>query len=140
MRLDSGDFTLEELGGVGFADEIHQHARNGHDDGCEVESPTPGEYISIANLIIEGEGNVPVERNGYIASIDRPNDETQIRHQCPGKENPHAAFGAEEVFDTTTSGDGRDSRNETGDETTDKDACDVRRCCHWEAKDAVEER
>lgn len=41
VRLDSRDFALEELGGVGLADEVHQDARNGHDDGCEVESPAP---------------------------------------------------------------------------------------------------
>lgn len=45
MRLDSRDFTLEELGGVGFAYEVHQYARDGHDDRREVESPTPMVYI-----------------------------------------------------------------------------------------------
>lgn len=45
MRLDSRDFTLEEPGGVGLADEVHQYAREGHDDRREVESPAPVLYI-----------------------------------------------------------------------------------------------
>ena len=45
MRLDSGDFALEEPGGVRLADEVHQHARNGHDDGCEVERPAPALHV-----------------------------------------------------------------------------------------------
>ena len=138
MRLDSSDFALEELGGVGFTDEIHQYACNGHDDGCEVENPTPGACISVATFAIEGD--VPVERDGYIASIDRPDNETQIRLQCPGKEGKHATFGAKELFDACTSDDGRNGGDDTGDETADKDAGDVGRCCHWETEDAVEER
>lgn len=45
MRLDGGDFALEELGGVGFADEIHQHACNSHDDGREVKRPAPALHV-----------------------------------------------------------------------------------------------
>lgn len=85
------------------------------------------------------DGNVPVERDSNIARINRSENKTQVRHQCPGEEYPHAIFRAEKVFNTTTSSDGRDSGDDTGDETANEDACDIRSCGHWDAEDAVEE-
>ena len=41
MRLDGCDCALEEPRGVRLADEVHQYARDGDDDGCEVERPAP---------------------------------------------------------------------------------------------------
>ena len=41
MRADSRDGALEEHSRVRFADKVHQHARDGHDDAGEVEGPTP---------------------------------------------------------------------------------------------------
>ena len=72
-----------------------------------------------------GKWNLPVERDGNVARINRPKDKTQIRHQYPGKESPHAAFSDEEVFNTMTSRDGRDGGNDTSDETANEDACDI---------------
>lgn len=77
-----------------------------------------------------GQLKVPVERDGNIARIDRPENKTKIRHQRPGKEGPHATFSVEEVFNTMTGSDGRDSGDETGDEAANEDACDVRSCGH----------
>ena len=90
-------------------------------------------------MLWEREGNVPVERDGDIACVNRSENKTQIRHQCPGEEGPHASFDAEEIFDATTGCDGRDGGDDASDETADEDACDVGGCGYGEAEDAVEE-
>ena len=84
--------------------------------------------------------NVPIERDSNTARIDRPENKTQIRRHCPGKQGPHTIVGAEKVVNATTSSDGRDSGHDTRDETADEDACYIRSCAHREAEDAVQER
>ena len=41
MRIDSCDCALEEVGCVGLADEVHQYAHRGHDNGREIKRPAP---------------------------------------------------------------------------------------------------
>ena len=72
-----------------------------------------------------GGWNVPVERDGNIARVDWPKNKTQIRHQCPREESPHATFTAEKVFDALTSSNGRNSRDNTDDKTPNGDTCYV---------------
>lgn len=142
MRLDGGDFALEELGGMGFADEVHQHARHGHKNGHKVESPAPVLCVRHCSTHMWNQWGkkIPVERDGNIARINGPENETEIRHQCPGKEGPHETFGAEEIFNAMTGRDGWDGGDKTGDEAANEDAGDVGSRGHWEAEDAVEER
>ena len=45
MRIDRCDCALEEVGCVGFADEVHQYARHGHDNGREIKRPAPVRLI-----------------------------------------------------------------------------------------------
>ena len=72
-----------------------------------------------------GGWNVPVERDSDIARVDWPKNKTQIRHQCPKKESPHATFSAEKVFDALTGSNGRDSRDNTGENAPNGDTCYV---------------
>ena len=41
VRADGRDGALEEHGRVRFADKVHQHTHDGHDDAGEVEGPAP---------------------------------------------------------------------------------------------------
>ena len=41
VRADGCDGALEEHRRVRFADKVHQHARDGHDDAGEVKGPAP---------------------------------------------------------------------------------------------------
>ena len=72
-----------------------------------------------------GGWNVPIERDSNVVRIDRPKNKTQIRHQCPGKESPHATFSAEKIVDALMSSNGRDSRDNTGEKTPNENTCDV---------------
>ena len=45
MRADGCDGALEEEGGVGFADEVYQHAIYCDDDASEIEWPAPVLHI-----------------------------------------------------------------------------------------------
>ena len=76
----------------------------------------------------KGEGkNIPVEPCSDIARVDRSENETQIRDQCPGRECPHATFAAdEEVSDTAAGSHGRDRGDDARDEPADEDTRDVR--------------
>ena len=85
---------------------------------------TPG---VMQRLSIRRKKNIPVERGTDIARIDRSKNKTQVRHQGPRRECPHATFAAEEeVVDTAASSHGRDRSNDARDEPADENARDVR--------------
>ena len=47
VKPDSGDCALEEQRAVRLADEVHQHARNGHDDVCKVKRPASAMHVRL---------------------------------------------------------------------------------------------